>query len=425
MTPRPAAPQGWPLSILAEPLPTSLVIVSRHRPAELARCLRAVTLMDHPLAEVIVVADPASVALTAGMAVKAVVFDQANISTARNLGLAQAAGQVVAFVDDDAIPEPDWLRKIAAPFADPRVTAAGGVVRGRDGMRWQFRAGTVDASGLTSRFEAPMETHLYPPPGDGRAISTIGTNCAFRRDALAAIGGFASHHRYHLDETDVNLRLAAAGGWAAVVPDAQVLHGAAESIRRTAERVTVDLTEIGASAACFWRRHAPGQDHAPLADALIAAERRRLIAQMLAGTLQPGQVAMVLATLRAGLDQGRSRPLDPGQPIPAPPGFLRFPTRTDRPRRIIAGRRWNQARLRDQARQAAADGALVTLFLFSRTSLPHRLRFDPEGFWEQAGGLWGLSHPGLARPWRAGFATRLARETATMAAARRPEAAKG
>lgn len=412
-------PQGTPFQPPTQvPPSTSLVIVSHGRPAALALCLKAVALMDHPEAEVIVVADTPSLPATAGMAIKTVAFDTANISMARNLGLAQAAGEVVAFLDDDAIPEPDWLFRISLPFLDPRVDAAAGAARGRDGMSWQFRAGWVDPTGTTTRFAPAPETRLFPPGPNGQAISALGATCAFRRRALAAIGGFRSHHRYHLDETDVCLRLAQAGGWSAVVPEAEVIHGAAASARRTAERVTTDLTEIGASAAAFWRSHAASADLGALAAALCADQRRRLIAQMLAGTVEPGQVEPILSTLDAGLREGAIRPLDPGAPIPAPPPFLRFPL-GPRPARVLVGRRWNQAALRARASALAREGAVVTLLLLSRTTLPHRQRFCAAGYWEQAGGLWGASHPGLPRPWHSRFRTRARREAEALPPRRR------
>lgn len=50
-------------------------------------------------------------------------------SGARNTGIAEAKGDVVAFLDDDARPEPDWLERLLAAYDDPAVKAVGGVAR--------------------------------------------------------------------------------------------------------------------------------------------------------------------------------------------------------------------------------------------------------------------------------------------------------
>lgn len=411
-------PVGEPFQPGTAPPPsTSLVIVSHGRPAQLALCLQAVALMDHPRAEVVVVADRASLGAVEGLPVKAVAFDTPNISAARNLGVAQAAGEVVAFLDDDATPEPDWLHRISLPFRDTRVAVAAGSARGRDGMHWQFRAGWVGANGTTLRIAPPETTRLFPADPGGWAVSALGASCAFRRSALVEAGGFRRHFRYHLDETDLCLRLSRRGHWSAMVPEAEVIHGAAASARRTAERVTVDLSEIGASSAVFWRVHAPTADHAALAASLRHAQRRRLVAHMLSGTLEPGQVEPILSSLDKGLSEGAARDLDPGAAIAAPPPFLPFPLHP-RPAQVIAGRRWNQSALRAEAEALAATGAVVTLMLFSRTTLPHRQRFHPGGYWEQTGGLWGTSHPDLPRPWNTTFAARARREAGALPHAR-------
>nr|BFF13601.1 hypothetical protein GCM10025699_49040 [Microbacterium flavescens] len=48
------------------------------------------------------------------------------LSGARNTGVKLASGDVVAFLDDDATAEPDWLTHLLAPFADPAVAGVGG-----------------------------------------------------------------------------------------------------------------------------------------------------------------------------------------------------------------------------------------------------------------------------------------------------------
>ena len=57
--------------------------------------------------------------------------DHGGLAGARNTALAAAVGDVVAFLDDDAVPAPDWLERLAAPYADPAVQLVGGWVEPR------------------------------------------------------------------------------------------------------------------------------------------------------------------------------------------------------------------------------------------------------------------------------------------------------
>ncbi|MGH9590932.1 MAG: glycosyltransferase, partial [Terracidiphilus sp.] len=50
------------------------------------------------------------------------------LSRARNRGLAESSSEIVAFIDDDALPSEDWLEQILAPFADPQVASASGSI---------------------------------------------------------------------------------------------------------------------------------------------------------------------------------------------------------------------------------------------------------------------------------------------------------
>ena len=244
---------------MTTPLPVSVVIVSRGRPDALRRCLMGVAQLQYDPFEVVVVADPAGCDAVRGteMAerIKLVAFDEANISAARNAGIAQAAGEVVAFIDDDAVPEPTWLRLLTAPAAmRPDVAAMGGTVRGRNGISFQWRAQGIDAQGEGHPLELKGDAAVVLHPPEGRAIKTEGTNMAFRRAALVALGGFDPAYRYFLDETDLNVRLARAGHATALVPDAQVHHGFAANALRTSARVPTDLFEIGASWAQLGNR---------------------------------------------------------------------------------------------------------------------------------------------------------------------------
>ncbi|MDZ4135708.1 MAG: glycosyltransferase family 2 protein, partial [Paracoccaceae bacterium] len=289
--------------------PVSLIIVSRHRIAALQRAVTAIGQQDHPAVELIVVADPKACDALAGLGLRAKIipFDQANIAVARNLGLTRAAGQVVAFIDDDAVPEPTWLSRLVAPFVDPMVVAATGFVRGRNGISFQWRACEVDACGFDHPLDVGDTVSLHAG-NQQRAVKTHGTNCAFRRDALLAAGGFDAGFRFYLDEADVNLRMASAG-LTAVVPLAQVHHGFAASARRRADRVPLSMYENGASSMVFLRRHAAKMDWPAACARLRTEQRHRLLRLMVSGGIEPRDLPRLMQTLDAGLIDGALRAL--------------------------------------------------------------------------------------------------------------------
>lgn len=400
--------------------PASLIVVSRHRPRSLLRTLAGVAQMDHPGFEVIVVACPdgARAARAQGIATRVVDLDAPGVGAARNAGLARAAAPVVAFLDDDAVPEPTWLSRLVAPFADGRVTQAGGYVRGRSGLAWQWRAIEVDSAGRDHPLPDPGATVLRA--GDGRrAVKTQGTNCAFRADALRAAGGFDPALRFYLDEACVNLRLAARGGLTAIVPGAVVHHGFAASALRRADRVPRDLTEIGASIAVFLRRHAPPDPLAARA-AHRAEQRARLIRHMVSGGLEPRDLARLMAGFEAGLAQGAARDLPDLPPLPAPAGAVlaALAGTGPRPGLVIAARPWSRRAALAQARAAVAAGRIVTMLTLHPGLARHRLAFRAAGFWEQAGGVWGRGDRDAPRPRALTLAARVAHETARLSAHR-------
>lgn len=365
-----------------------MIVISRHRPRELARCLGALTRQSLSRFEVILVADPGSLQTRPDLPVKRVGFDLPNVSAARNAGLAVAAGEVVLFVDDDAIPEPCWARLLSEAFADTRVVAATGFTRGPDGLGWQVRAERVTPDGYCEAIDL-HEPRLFAPDARG-TISTIGTNCAFRRDALMEIGGFDPAFSYFLDESDVNMRLAARfpQGLTAVIPRAEVIHGLAPGTSRKCAGVPWDLTAIGRSTAYFAARHGGSVDW------LRPTQRRRLLRLMLAGRLDPFAVAPLLATLEKGIAEAGGRvPPDCGRDWAECPGFLPFPTLSGETT-YLAGWVGQRAALRSRAAEAVARGHRTCILLMSPTFLPHRRIWRDEGWWEQVGGLWGRSQPG-------------------------------
>lgn len=290
--------------------PVSVIVVSRGRPHALQQCLAGILQLDHPNFELVLVADQAGLAAAEAVVdlsrVKSTRFDDRNISIARNHGLALAAGEVVAFIDDDAIPDSAWLTNLAMPFEDSAVAASGGFVRGPDGKTFQFTGRRVDRLGQHSALDLEGSEAKVFATSPGQAIKTEGTNCAFRTSVLRRMGGFDPAFRYYLDDTDINLRLAAKSLLTAVVPRAQVRHGLAASIYRHASRVPKSLFEIGASQAVFLRKHAPDNIAEGL-EVLRDEQRKRLLGFMVNGRCEPRDVEPLLTDLDAGITDGMTR----------------------------------------------------------------------------------------------------------------------
>jgi len=376
--------------------PVSVIVVSRGRPKALRLCLTGLSQVVYSSFEIIVVADPGGEAavqdLSFGSQIKTALFDLPNISAARNIGLAAASGEIVAFIDDDAVPEPRWLEHLVAPFENPEVASVGGFVRGRNGISFQWKARAVD--GAANHVDLVVdETHpSIPDLPAGFALKTEGTNMAFRREILASYGGFDTDFAFFLDETDVNLRLHRAGYKAAISPLAQVHHAYAESDRRGADRSVRDLTGLGRSLAVFLGKHCAEDQRVARWAAFYEEQRKRVLDQMVRGLLEPRDIGPLLAGLESGFTEGAIS-LQLGQvDFPATKrAFACFERPRGKSDVVLAGRVWQGAKLRAEAARRVSQGDAVSVFVFSHSMLFHRVRYCLPGYWRQTGGLWGRS----------------------------------
>jgi glycogen synthase len=206
----------------------SVVICTDGRCAALATTLQSLQYLNASDFEVVCVAGPTEDGTNALLEtwngrVKIARNPVRNLSISRNIGIGLAAGEIVAFLDDDAIPEPEWLDDLAVAFEDPSVGCAGGFVFNPDGVTFQYRYATVDRLGradLSWQRAAPELsfpfTANFPHP--------LGANSAFRREALIAIGGFDEEYEYYLDESDVVVRMVDSGWHIAQLERAFVHH---------------------------------------------------------------------------------------------------------------------------------------------------------------------------------------------------------
>ncbi|MDW8443080.1 MAG: glycosyltransferase [Acetobacteraceae bacterium] len=293
---------------LLAPASSIVAICTINRAGCLPRTLAAVRLLRPPPSHILVVAGPCTdhtdeVLARARSYVSVLRCPEPNLALARNLALEAAATPILAFLDDDAVPEPDWLWHLLRAFADESVAAAGGPIRDRSGIAWQSRRLAVDGLGR----RRPLDDSQPLKPDE--TLSLTGAGFAVRREAALAVGGFDHAYTYYLEETDLQRRLARAGWRLAFVPEAEVHHEFAASALRTDDRIPRDLRPLGRSLAYFISRHAPpGPDREDAIRRRLEEDFRerqsrldRLVAR---GRLDADTAARLLAGLRDGHAEG-------------------------------------------------------------------------------------------------------------------------
>jgi GT2 family glycosyltransferase len=182
----------------------TVVICSYNGSRTLRDTLEGLTRVQYPNFEVIVVNDgstDATPAIAAEYDVRLINTDNRGLSSARNSGWQAASGEIVAYIDDDAYPDPHWLHYLAYSFMTGDWAGVGGpnIAPPGDGAI----AGCVaNAPG------GPVHVLL----SDREAEHIPGCNMAFRRDALAAVGGFDPRYRAAGDDVDLCWRLQQRGG---------------------------------------------------------------------------------------------------------------------------------------------------------------------------------------------------------------------
>lgn len=206
----------------------SVVINTYNRAASLRTTLQSLRYQIYPQFEVVVVKGPCTDETDAVLdefrgEVRVGFCPETNLSKSRNVGIALASGDIVAFIDDDAVPDPLWLTELVAGYDGKQVGGVGGIVYDYTGYSLQYERCVTDRRAEPNfKVEPPLWGYNLPD-GDGY-VHLLGTNASFRRRCLEEIGGFDEEFEYFLDETEVCNRVIDRGYLLRLLPGAAVYH---------------------------------------------------------------------------------------------------------------------------------------------------------------------------------------------------------
>jgi len=212
--PAPEAP--WPR--------ISVVVCSFNGARTIRDCCEGLRRLEYPDLEVIVVDDGSTDGtwrIVAEYGFRVIRTGNCGLSSARNTGGAAATGEIVAYLDDDARPDPHWAHYLATAFL------------GTD-------HGCIGGPNLAPAGDGPVADCVDRSPGnpthvllsDSEAEHVPGCNLAVRRSVLQAVGGFDPQFRIAGDDVDFCWRLRESGFTIGFCPGAMVWHHRRGTVRQ-------------------------------------------------------------------------------------------------------------------------------------------------------------------------------------------------
>jgi hypothetical protein len=195
-------------ALLVDPRFVSVVVPTVDRPGALRQCLQGLAEQTYPSFEVLVVDNDPDASGAAEVVsgferqvpgLRRIAELRRGASRARNRGFAEAAGEIVAFLDGDARPDPSWLAAAVAALVRPANLGSATCVTGAilpaaletEAQLWMEEWGGYSKGFEPRRFD--LGAHRPAGPLFPYAIATCGSGASMvlRRSELRALGGFA------------------------------------------------------------------------------------------------------------------------------------------------------------------------------------------------------------------------------------------
>ena len=236
----------------------TIAICSRDRPEDLKRCLDALMQLPEDDQEVLVIdscsaTEETRQVVAAYAGVRYLREDYPGLNRARNRALREASHAIVIFTDDDAVPDPGWLRAHLRNYADPMVMCTTGLTMPLE-LETRAQETFEQYNPFARGFERKVYTRINLNPLTVGRVGA-GVNMAFRREVLATVGPFdealdAGTPTHSGGEAEMFSRILASGYRIVYEPGALSWH----RHRRTWEELRKAIYGYGVGIYAFWTR---------------------------------------------------------------------------------------------------------------------------------------------------------------------------
>lgn len=183
---------GWDerKEISFQPPTATIAICTRNRTDDLKRCLDALDTLPDDGQEILVIDNCPSTDSTQQLvatypAVRYVLEPVPGLDNARNRALLEAKHEIIAFIDDDAVPDNNWLRAILINFNNPNVMCVTGLT-----MPVELETEAQEAFEQYSPFCKGFQRKVFTRPTISTGRIGAGANMAFRKIMVEKIGLF-------------------------------------------------------------------------------------------------------------------------------------------------------------------------------------------------------------------------------------------
>ena len=150
---------------------------------------------------------------------KYIVEKQPGSYNARNAGIREASGDILAFIDADCVASPDWLKQLSVHFQDQRTGGVGGSIIKNAPTSWIEQGTRNLAEGQNGLQHIPFSPWPFIVTG----------NAAFRGDLVRTLGGFDGSFESGGD-ADLSWRVIHAGYEITIAPEAKIYHASRSSL---------------------------------------------------------------------------------------------------------------------------------------------------------------------------------------------------